>query len=47
MNAVDYEVLFYYSEFLKHVTNKGELADKYKSQYEKILTVNEKAMEGV
>ena len=37
MNAVDYEVLFYYSEFLKHVTNKGELADKYKSQYEKIL----------
>ena len=37
MNAVDYEVLFYYSEFLKNVTNKGELADKYKEMYEKIL----------
>ena len=37
MNAVDYEVLFYYSEFLKYVTNKGELANKYKEQYEKIL----------
>ena len=37
MNAVDYEVLFYYSEFLKNVTNKGELAEKYKEMYEKIL----------
>ena len=37
MNAVDYEVLFYYSEFLKNVTNKGELAEKYKDMYEKIL----------
>ena len=37
INPVDYEVLFYYSEFLRNVTNKSDIADKYKEQYEKIL----------
>ena len=39
INKNNYEILFCYSEFLKNILNKNDIADKYKEEFDKAFSL--------